>query len=79
MSQTNLSQIDFDRRYITANEIAKRLHVTRQAVHFARTRGTLPEPILVGPDMIYIWDRQLLEPHLAEWKRRIQTKQGIAA
>lgn len=72
-------QADFEQKYISAHEIAKLLGVTRQSVHFARKRGALPNPILVGPDMIYIWERAALKPYLDAWADQLHASRGVPA
>lgn len=69
----------FDQTYITASEICKELGVSRPALHYARRRGILPNPILVGFDMIYIWDRKEVRPYLETWKEQLRVKKGVPA
>jgi predicted DNA-binding transcriptional regulator AlpA len=72
-------QRHFDQKYITATEIADTLGVSRPAVHYARKRGILPNPILVGPDMIFIWERAAVTPAINAWKEKLVVKKGVPA
>lgn len=67
-------QIDFDQKYITASEIATVCDVSRVTVHNARHRGILPNPILVGPNMIFIWEREPLRPYIEQWRSQLASK-----
>lgn len=79
MPTPSRSQLDFDQKYITATEIAKLLGVSRTAVHHARRKGILPNPILIGSDMLYIWEREFIRPHIDVWKIQLNTRRGLPA
>lgn len=64
----SVAQKEFDKNYITSTEIAEEVGVSRPSVLNARRRGVLPDPISVGDDRIYIWDRQRARPHIDNWK-----------
>lgn len=72
-------QAEFDKHYITASEIARELSLTRVAIHYARQRGDLPNPISVGDGLVYIWNRDEVTPFIKAWKFRTNEKKGIAA
>lgn len=71
-------QKHFDQKYITATEIAAVCDVSRVTVHNARQRGILPNPILVGPNMIFIWEREPLRPFIDQWRAQLAAK-GVHA
>lgn len=71
MPETSQAQTEFDAKYISASEIAQELGVYRASVHHARRRGDLPNPILVGPNMIFIWERASIRPFIDAWKTRL--------
>lgn len=58
----------FDQLYITSTEITKELKVDRSAVHNARKRNLLPEPIVIPGARISIWERDKVQEHLDAWK-----------
>lgn len=69
-----IAQQRFDAAYITSSEIAKRLNVTRPAIHFRRKAGLLPDAITVPGNQLFIWERQKIEPYLLKWEEQIQSK-----
>lgn len=71
MPETSQAQTDFDVKYITTSEIASEVGVARPSVHHARMRGDLPNPIIVGPNMIFIWERANVRPYIDAWKQRL--------
>lgn len=75
----SIQQMHFDERYITASEIANELGVSRPAVYYARKRGILPNPILVGSDMMFIWERSAVRPAIDAWKDQLLVKKGAPA
>lgn len=72
------AQRDFDAKYITAGEIVRELNTTRTALLGARNRGMLPDAIVVTQHgaKVFIWERDKLKPHLAAWKRALQSRRG---
>jgi predicted DNA-binding transcriptional regulator AlpA len=72
-------QVRFDTTYITAHEIARTLDVSRTTVHHARKRGALPNPIMVGPDMIYIWERAPTQPYIDAMRDAIIARKAVPA
>ncbi len=71
-------QQKFDRLYITSLEICNKLEVTRPAVHRAKARGLLPDPIQVGGHMD-IWERAKIRPYLDAWKIALASRRGELA
>lgn len=65
------AQEQFDAQYIAAPEIMKSLGVTRGALLYARRVGKLPEPIVVGNGILFIWDRMEVQPILEAWKAEL--------
>lgn len=61
-------QARFDAIYISSNEIAADVGVSRTAVLHARKRGLLPDPIVVNGNQIIIWERDVVAPFVAAWK-----------
>lgn len=76
MSIVSEPQQRFDENYITASEIAKDVGVARVTVHYARKNGILPNPIVVGDNLVCIWERKPLEEHLKNWKLQMAAKRG---
>lgn len=75
---SNVSQQEFNAKYITATEIIETLEVSRSSVHAARVQGRLPNAIdLHG--QIYIWERSRITPYLNAWKVMLDTRRGVAA
>jgi len=69
-------QQEFDKQYITGNEIQALLSVTRTALLYARKRGTLPDAILVHGSGIFIWNRKAIQPFLDSWKISLSVRRG---
>lgn len=58
----------FDALYITSNEVARRVGVTRAGLLQARRSGQLPGFVLVNGNDIVIWERAAIEPYLKAWE-----------
>lgn len=69
-----VAQQRFDTLYITSSEIAKRLEVTRPAIHFRRKSGDLPDAISVSGGSLTVWERDKIEPFLRKWEQELQSK-----
>jgi predicted DNA-binding transcriptional regulator AlpA len=65
------AQSEFDKKYISSREIARRLKVTRPTVYNARKRGDLPDPIVVDDSTIHLWLRAEVESMLRAWERKL--------
>ncbi len=68
------AQNRFEKKYITGNEIEKRLNINRANVLYARARGKLPGAIAVG--RMYIWERESIEIYLASWDIALKARRG---
>lgn len=79
MPTPSSQQRRFDETYVTAHEIAKTLNVSRTTVHHARKRGALPDPILVGPDLIYIWERVATQPYIDALRDQALARKAVPA
>ena len=71
-SKNSELQKQFDEKYISANEIATYLNMTRVAVFRAVESGRLPEaPITVGAGQgIKLWLRNEISATLIDWKNK---------
>lgn len=78
LTPANVAQQEFDRQYISASEIQRRLGVARCTLTHAHQRGTLPLPILVGAGA-YVWERAIAEPFISSWETKLKLKRGRAA
>lgn len=74
---SNDLQKHFNETYITAGEIATVVGVSRTSVHHARRKGVLPEPIKVGDNLVFVWVRDAVAPHVREWKASILNREGV--
>ena len=72
-----IAQDKFDKAYITSTEIAKRLQVTRPAIHFRRNAGLLPGAIRVSDNQLFIWERDNIEPFILKWEAQLQSKRPV--
>lgn len=70
------AQEQFDRTYISSSEISRRLNVTRNAVILARSRGLLPDEIMVEGQLT-LWNREHIEPYLQAWEERRKARLGV--
>jgi len=61
------AQQRFDRTYISAAEIMKRLKVARPTITRASKQGILPDPIVACDAML--WERDIVEENLQAWER----------
>lgn len=73
---SNDLQTVFNKTYITAGEIATEVGVSRPSVHHARQRGMLPDPIMVGDNLVFVWVRDAVAPHIQKWKSAIAKREG---
>jgi len=76
---STITQEAFDKKYITPNEIEQRLSVARSTILYARKKGTLPNAIYITGANIYIWERELLEPHLVKWAEQLTERRRKSA
>lgn len=65
----------FDRTYITSQQIANELELSRTSIFAARKRGQLPHPIIID-SQTFIWERTKVEPILKAWKNSLQFRKG---
>lgn len=79
MNSPTKYQLAFDEKYITAQEVARVAGVSRVAVHHARQNGQLPDPIIVGDNLVCIWERKRLAPHLEQWKTQLANRKAVTA
>jgi hypothetical protein len=70
------AQKEFDELYMTSSEIARRLGVTRAAIIQARTKGMLPDPIMVE-NHLTIWKRLFIEPYVKAWQEKRNARIGV--
>jgi hypothetical protein len=70
------AQKNFDSQYIAASEIIDTLGVTRSALMYARKSGRLPEGIVVSKGLLFIWERDKIQPHLDAWKKELTARRG---
>lgn len=66
-------QKEFDEKYISSTEIARRVGVTRPAMHFRRKAGDLPGAIDVA-GQLFLWERDAIEPHIVRWEMSLKAK-----
>lgn len=74
------AQARFNERYITSQEIVRRLNVSRASVGAARRRGDLPPAITIEGVNCMFWERSEAEPMIEEWqiKRSVATANAMA-
>lgn len=68
------AQETFDQKYVSSREILQRLKVTRPTISQARKRGLLPEPIVINDTLIFLWERDVVEPFIAAWETILKVK-----
>lgn len=73
----NPAQLEFDRKYITASEIMKRLGLTRPVLSYARSTNKLPTPIILNEGRLFVWERDTIEPILQAWQASLNLRRGI--
>lgn len=66
----------FQRMYITSGEICREMSVSRPSVLNARKRGILPNAIEVSDGLVFIWEREPLQPYLAAWKIALASRRS---
>lgn len=76
MSEVHPFQAEFDKMYITANEIQELLKVERCGILYAKKRGFLPDPIVIRGVRAYLWKREALQPYLDAWKIALSVRRG---
>ena len=67
----------FEREYVTSAEVCRRVGVTRSALPAAKTKGWLPEPIVVE-NQFHLWRREIVEPYIETWAKRRKERIGVA-
>ncbi len=67
----------FEEQYITANQIAEHVGVSRTSVHTARTSGRLPNGFDIGST--FIWERYSIQPIIDTWRDKIANHAGAEA
>lgn len=73
---SSATQKRFDEKYISSKEIIERLKITRPTVALARTTGRLPDPVAVNNALIFLWERELIEPHIAAWELELNARRA---
>lgn len=71
------AQARFNERYITSQEIATRLTVSRSALVAARRRGDLPAHISINGVNCMFWERTEAEPLIQRWIEKRAITRGI--
>lgn len=65
----------FEALYITAQQIADAVGVSRASVFSARNSGRLPNGFNIGST--YIWERAFIKPYVDSWKdKMLQMRSG---
>ena len=77
--QDQSAQQRFEDRYVTSQEICKRLHITRATVVHARRRGLLPDAIAVPGVQLIIWERAAIERYVAAWELMLRARRNPRA
>ena len=67
---------DFNNKYISSIEIASRMGVTRAAIMQARSDGRLPGSFSVCGGVVFLWERELVEPHIVKWDEIRKARRG---
>lgn len=67
---------EFNKKYITSNEIVDALGVERSCVLRARTSGLLPNSFKVAGLRSYLWEREPLQEYLNAWKITLASRRG---
>lgn len=62
----------FDKQYITAQQIADHVGVSRVSVFNARKSGKLPNSIKL--DSTFLWEREFIQPYMDSWKNDITVR-----
>lgn len=64
----------FDRCYISTNEIASLVGVTRATILNARKEGKLPGSISLDGFNFYLWEREQIQPTIDAWVGAVRAK-----
>lgn len=64
----------FEEKYITAQQLADHVGVSRVSVFKARTGGKLPNAVAMGAT--YIWERAYIMPIVNAWKETVKLRSG---
>lgn len=78
MSQVqDQAQTEFDKKYITAQQLSERLNITRAALSTAVRTGRMLQPITVGNTSVQVWKRnQQLEKAISDWDFKLRVSRG---
>lgn len=76
MDTPNPAQQTFERLYVTPLEIQERLGVSRADILRARSRGMLPDPVIVPGVRCFIWERKRVEKFLDAWEISLKSRRG---
>lgn len=69
---------EFENKYITSTEVMERMGVSRFVVFTERHVGRLP-PAITFPGGTCFWDRELIEPYLVAWRKRLDKREARRA
>lgn len=71
------AQLEFDKKYITANQLMNDVNVSRAGLQYARRSGKIPSPaIVVNEGRLLIWEREIVQPYIDAWKAKLIAQRG---
>jgi hypothetical protein len=72
-----MCQQEFDKTYISAAEITKKLGISRAGFLYGRRSGKLPEPIVASDGHLLMWKRtpEILAM-VTSWKEAINSRKA---
>lgn len=73
---TTTAQSRFDSLYITSREICTRLDVSRMALSKAGAEHKLPLPIKIDNTIMFLWEREEVEPYLQRWEQQLKDRRN---
>lgn len=71
------AQVRFDQTYISTNEIASTVGVTRATVLNARKEGRLPGSICLVDFNLYLWEREQIKEPLKAWIDSVKARRNF--
>lgn len=72
-----IAQAQFERFYITSQQISEFVGVSRHSVFKAREQGKLPRSFSIGA--VFLWEREFIMPYLESWKNTVQARSPVGA
>jgi hypothetical protein len=74
---TSPRQAEFDKKWISAGELRKKLEVSTATLCLAIKRGNFPSPDVRIGKGIGLWDRDKIQSAIADWKKSLGRLRGM--